>query len=137
MSNGLAGGSIFEAAEEDGLERVGFLEGADDGSEGGGVPSLGGSVGGAWKNGEVGLGGGVFGFGEGRGRWEFGFGERKSEIFEQADILIGEVEVAVGGGTAWGVIGEEGITEFLVEASSVRNGESLEGGADGVRKKNG
>ena len=82
MGNGLAGGSIVGAAEEDGLKRVGFLEGADDGSEGGWVPSFGGSISGAWEYGEVGLGGGVFGFGEGRGRWEFGFGGRKSEILE-------------------------------------------------------
>jgi hypothetical protein len=47
------------------------------------------------------------------------------------------VEVSVGGGAAWGVIGEEGITEFLVEAGSVGNGKSLEGGADGVGEKNG
>ena len=82
MGNGLAGGSIVGATEEDGLERVGFLEGADDGSEGGGIPAFGGSVGGAWEDGEVGLGGGVFGFGEGGGRWEFGFGGGKSEILE-------------------------------------------------------
>jgi hypothetical protein len=47
------------------------------------------------------------------------------------------VEVPVGGSTAWRVIGEEGITEFLVESGSVENGESFEGGADGVGKKNG
>jgi hypothetical protein len=82
LGNGLAGGSVVGAAEEDGLERVGFLEGANDGSEGGWVPSFGGSVGGAWEDGEVGLGGGVFGFGEGGGRWEFGFGGGKSEILE-------------------------------------------------------
>ena len=82
MGNGLAGGSIVGAAEEDGLKRVGFLEGADDGSEGGGIPALGGSVGGAWEDGEVGLGGGVFGFGEGGGRSEFCFGGGKSEILE-------------------------------------------------------
>jgi hypothetical protein len=35
------------------------------------------------------------------------------------------------------MIGEEGITEFLVEAGSVGNGESFEGGADGVGEKNG
>jgi hypothetical protein len=38
---------------------------------------------------------------------------------------------------AWRVIGEEGITEFLVEAGSVGNGESFEGGADGVGEKDG
>jgi len=63
LGNGLAGGLIVGAAEEDGLERVGFLESANDESEGGGIPALGGSVGGAWEDGEVGLGGGVFGFG--------------------------------------------------------------------------
>jgi hypothetical protein len=47
------------------------------------------------------------------------------------------VEVSVGGGTAWRVIGEEGITEFLVEAGSVGNGENFEGGTDGVWEKNG
>ena len=47
------------------------------------------------------------------------------------------MEVPVGGGAAWRVIGEERITEFLVEACSVGNGESFEGGADGVGKKNG
>jgi len=82
LGNGLAGGSIVGAAEEDGLERVGFLEGADDRGEGGWVPSFGGSVGGAWKDGEVGLGGGVFGFREGGRRWEFGFGGGKSEILK-------------------------------------------------------
>ena len=63
MGNGLAGGLIVGAAKEDGLERVGFLEGVDDGSEGGGIPPFGGSVGGAWEDGEVGLGGCVCGFG--------------------------------------------------------------------------
>ena len=82
MGNGLAGGSIVGAAEEDGLERVGLCKRADDGSEGGWVPPFGGSISGAWEYGEVGLGGGVFGFGEGGGRWEFGFGGRKSEILE-------------------------------------------------------
>jgi hypothetical protein len=47
------------------------------------------------------------------------------------------VEVSVGGGTAWRVIGEEGMTDFLVEAGPVGNGESFESGADGVGKKNG
>jgi hypothetical protein len=47
------------------------------------------------------------------------------------------VEVPVGGGTAWRVIGEEGITEFLVEACSVGNRESFQSGTDGVGKKNG
>jgi hypothetical protein len=47
------------------------------------------------------------------------------------------VEVSVGGGAAWRVINEEGITEFLVEACSVGNGESLESGTDGVGEKNG
>ena len=61
MGNGLAGGSIVGAAEEDGLKRVGFLEGADDGSEGGGIPAFGGSVSGAWEDGEVGLGGASLG----------------------------------------------------------------------------
>jgi len=82
LGNGLAGSSIVGATEEDGLERVGFLEGADDRGEGGGIPAFSGSVGGAWEYGEVGLGGGVFGFGEGGGRWEFGFGGGKSEILE-------------------------------------------------------
>jgi len=35
------------------------------------------------------------------------------------------------------MIGEEGITEFLIEAGAVGNGESLEGGTDGVGEKNG
>ncbi len=47
MGNGLAGGSIVGAAEEDGLERVGLGKRVDDGSEGGGNPAFGGSVGGA------------------------------------------------------------------------------------------
>jgi len=47
------------------------------------------------------------------------------------------VEVPVGGGAAWRVIGEERITEFLVKACSVGNGKSLESGADGVGEKNG
>ena len=47
------------------------------------------------------------------------------------------MEVPVGGSTAWRIIGEEGVTEFLVEAGSVGNGENFEGGANGVGKKNG
>jgi hypothetical protein len=82
LGNGLAGFDISRAAQEDRLEGVELLQFADDGSEGGGIPAFGGSVGGAWEDGEVGLGGGVFGFGEGGGRWEFGFGGGKSEILE-------------------------------------------------------
>ena len=95
MGNGLAGGSIVGAAEEDGLERVGFLEGADDGSEGGGIPAFGGSVGGAGEDGEVGLDGGVLGFRE-RGWWgEFRFCCREAEVLEEAEILVGNVDITV------------------------------------------
>ena len=82
MGNGLAGGSIVGAAEEDGLKRVGFLEGADDGSEGGGIPAFGGSVGGAWEDGEVGLGRDIFWFRESGGWWKFGFAFRQAKIFQ-------------------------------------------------------
>ena len=51
MGNGFTGGAVVGPAEENGSERVGFLEVADDGSEGGGIPAFGGSVGGAGENG--------------------------------------------------------------------------------------
>jgi hypothetical protein len=84
LGNGSAGFDISRAAQEDRLEGVGLLEFADDGSEGGGVPAFGGSVSGAREDGEVGLGGCVFWFGEIGGRGKFGFAFRQSEIFQEA-----------------------------------------------------
>jgi hypothetical protein len=81
LGNGLAGFDISRAAQEDRLEEVGLLQIADHGSEGGGIPAFGGSVSGAWEDGEVGLRGYVFWFGKSGGRWKFGFAFRQSEIF--------------------------------------------------------
>jgi len=95
LSDGLAGGLVVGAAEEDGSKRVGFLEVADNGSKGGGVPAFCGSVGGAREDGEVGLGGSIFGFGE-RGWWgEFRFSGREAEVLEEAEILVGNVDITV------------------------------------------
>jgi hypothetical protein len=82
LGNGLAGFDISRAAHEDRLERVGLLQIADHGSEGGRVPAFGGSIGGAREDGEIGLGGGIFWFGESRGWGKFGFAFRQSEIFQ-------------------------------------------------------
>jgi hypothetical protein len=111
LGNGLAGGSIVGAAEEDGLERVGILESADDGSEGGGIPAFCRSVGGAGENGEVGLGGSVLGFRERRWWGEFRFSGREAEVLEEAEILVGNVDITVGGGATSRVIGEEEIAD--------------------------
>jgi hypothetical protein len=95
LSDRLAGGAVVGPAEENGSERVGFLEVADDGGKGGGVPAFGGSVGGAGKNSDVGLGGGVLGFRE-RGWWgEFRFSGREAEVLEEAEILVGNVDITV------------------------------------------
>lgn len=135
LGHGLAGGLIVGAAEEDRLERVGFLEGADDGSEGGGTPAFGGSVGGAGEDGEVGLGGGVFGFGEGGGRGEFGVRIWEAEIFQQAEILASQMDEAGGGCAARAMFGQEKIAGWAGETGSVGNGEDFESSADGVWKK--
>ena len=82
MGNGLAGFGISRAAQEDRLDGVGLLEVAYDGSEGGRVPAFGGSVSGAREDGEVGLGRGIFWFGESGGRWKFGFAFRQTKIFQ-------------------------------------------------------
>jgi hypothetical protein len=111
LSDRLAGGAVVGPAEENGSERVGFLEVADDGGKGGGIPAFGGSVGGAGENGEVGLGGGVVGFRE-RGWWgEFRFSGREAEVLEEAEILVGNVDITVGGGATSRVIGEEEIAD--------------------------
>ncbi len=95
MSDGLAGGLVVGPAEEDGSKRVGFLEVADNGSKGGGVPAFCRSVGGAREDGEVGLDGGVLGFRE-RGWWgEFRFSGREAEVLEEAEILVGNVDITV------------------------------------------
>ena len=78
FGHGLADFAVSRAAEENGLEGVGFLEVANDRGEGGGIPAFGGSVGGTGENGEIGLGGDVFGFGESGGWGKFGFGFGKS-----------------------------------------------------------
>jgi len=86
---------VVGSTEEDGSERVGFLEVVDDRSKGGGVPAFGGSVGGAREDGEVGLGGSIFGFGE-RGWWgKFGFAFRQAEVFQQSEVLVGDVNITV------------------------------------------
>ena len=137
LSDGLAGGAVVGPAEENGSERVGFLEGANDRGEGGGIPAFGGSVGGAGEDGEVGLDGGVLGFGE-RGWWgEFRFSGREAEVLEEAKILVGNVDVAVGSGAAGVIFGEEGVTEWSREAGSVGSGESFEGSAHRVWEKGG
>ena len=82
MGNGFTGFDITRAAQEDRLEGVGLLQIADDRGEGGGVPAFGGSVCGAREDGEVGLGGSIFWFGESRGWGKFGFAFRQSEIFQ-------------------------------------------------------
>ena len=88
------------------------MEVANDRGEGAGIPPFGGSVGGARENGEVGLDGGVLGFGE-RGWWgEFRFSGREAEVLEEAEILVGNVDITVGGGATNRVIGEEEIADW-------------------------
>jgi len=112
LSDGLAGFDISRSAQEDRLEGVGLLQIADDGSEGGGIPAFGGTVGGAGQDGEVGLGGSVFGFGE-RGWWgEFRFCCREAEVFQQSEVLVGDVNITVGRGATNRVIGEEEIADW-------------------------
>ena len=95
MSDGLAGFDISRSAQEDRLEGVGLLQIADDRGEGCGIPAFCGSVGGAREDGEVGLGGSVFGFGE-RGWWgKFGFAFRQAEVFQQSEVLVGNVDITV------------------------------------------
>ena len=113
------------------------MEVADDGGKGGGIPAFGGSVGGAGEDGEVGLDGGVLGFGERGWWWEFRFCCREAEVLEEAEILVGNVDITVGGGATNRVIGEEEIADGAGKTSSVGDGKSFEGGADGVGKKNG
>jgi len=95
LSDGLASGLVVGPAEDDGSKRVGFLEVADNGSKGGGVPAFCRSVGGAREDGEVGLGGSVFGFGEGGWRGKFGFAFRQAEVFQQSEVLVGDVNITV------------------------------------------
>ena len=82
MGNGLAGFDISRATHEDRLERVGLLEIADNRGEGGGIPAFGGSVCGARKDGEVGLGGSIFWFWESWGWGKLGFAYGKAKIFQ-------------------------------------------------------
>ena len=96
MGNGLAGFDISRATHEDRLEGVGLLEIADNRGEGGGVPAFGGSVSGAREDGEVGLGGCVFWFGEIGGRGKLGFVFGKAKIFEKAEVLVGHMDITVG-----------------------------------------
>jgi hypothetical protein len=111
LGNGFAGLDISRATQEDRLEGVGLLEIADDGSEGGGVPAFGGSVGGAREDGEVGLREGVFWFGESGGWGKLRFAFRKAEILEKIEILFGHVDVAVWGCSARTMIGKKKITD--------------------------
>ena len=71
------------------------MEVADDGGKGGGIPAFGGSVGGARENSEVGLDGGVLGFGEGGWWGEFGIAFRQAEVFQQSEVLVGDVNITV------------------------------------------
>jgi hypothetical protein len=82
LGNGLAGFDISRAAHEDRLDRVGLLKVVDNRGKGGGVPAFGGSVSGAREDGEVGLGGGVFWFGESGGWGKFGFAFRQAKILQ-------------------------------------------------------
>lgn len=82
MGNGLAGFDISSAAQEDRLEGVGLLQFADDRSEGGGVPAFGGSICGTREDGEVGLRGSIFWFGESGGWGKLGFAFRQAKIFQ-------------------------------------------------------
>ena len=82
MGNGLAGFDISRATHEDRLEGVGLLQIADDRGEGGGVPAFGGSVCGAREDGEVGLGGSIFWFGESGGWEKLGLTFRQAKIFQ-------------------------------------------------------
>ena len=110
MGNGSAGFDISRAAQEDRLEGVGLFEFADDGSEGGGVPAFGGSVSGAREDGEVGLGGCVFWFGEIGGRGKLGFAFGKAKIFEKAEVLVGHMDITVGGCSAGLIFCEERVS---------------------------
>jgi hypothetical protein len=61
-----------------------------------GGPTFGGAVGSAWEDREIVLGGGVFWFRE-SGRWKkFSFRVGKPEILQQAEVLVGYVDI--GGG---------------------------------------
>ncbi len=64
------------------------------------------------KDGEVGLGGSIFGFGE-RGWWgEFRFSGREAEVLEEAEILVGNVDITVRlGSTGW-MIGKKKIADW-------------------------
>ena len=135
MGNGMAGFDIYRATHEDRLEEVGLLQIADDRGEGGGVPAFGGSVGGAWEDGEVGFGGSIFWFGESGGWGKLGFAFGQSEILQKAEILVGNVDITVGRGATNRVIGEEEIADGAGKTSSVGDGKSFQGGADGVGKE--
>ena len=110
MSNGLAGFDISRAAQEDRLEGVGLLKIADNRGKGSGVPAFGGSVCGAREAREVGLGGGVFWFGESGGWGKLGFAFRQAKIFEEAEVLVGDVHVAVWGCSAGLMFCEERVS---------------------------
>ena len=110
MGNGLAGFDISRATHEDRLERVGLLEIADHGSEGGRFPAFGGSVCGAREDGEVGLGGSIFWFWESGGWGKLGFAFRQTKIFKKAEVLVGHMDITVGGCSAGLMFGEERVS---------------------------
>jgi hypothetical protein len=110
LGNGLAGFDISRATHEDRLEGVGLLEIADHGSEGVRVPAFGGSVSGAREDGEVGLGGSIFWFGESGGWGKLGFAFGKAKIFEKGEVLVGHVHVAVWGCSAGLMFSEERVS---------------------------
>jgi hypothetical protein len=111
LGNGFAGFDISRATHEDWLEGVGLLEIADNRGKGSGVPAFGGSVCGAREDGEVRLGGGVFWFGESGGWGKFSFAFGKAEIFQEAEILIGDMDIVVGEGSVRTMIRKKEITD--------------------------
>jgi hypothetical protein len=54
---------------------------------------------------------------------------------EKAEILVGNVDITVGRGATNRVIGEEEIADGAGKTSSVGDGKSFQGGADGVGKE--
>jgi hypothetical protein len=74
-------------------------------------------------------------FGE-RGWWgEFRFCCREAEVLEKAEILVGNVDITVGGGSARTMIRKKKITDRARKASAIRDGESFESDTEGVGKE--
>jgi len=111
------------------------LEFADDRGEGGGVPAFGGSVCRAREDREVGLRGGIFWFGESGGWGKLGFAFGKAKIFEEAEVLVGHMDITVGGGFAGLMFCEERVSKRLGKSRAIRDGETFESNAEGVGKE--